>query len=75
MKKLTLQVEDLRIDSFCTTPAGESRGTVVGEQLSYGGTCDPDYTCGGDVPPTSVFSCRDTCTEGVPTNNDGINCT
>lgn len=39
MKKLTLETEALRIESFATGANAAGRGTVQGEQLSAGGTC------------------------------------
>ena len=59
MKKLKLDLDDLRVDSFDTTPtAGASeRGTVFGQYLETaprwcatdGDTCD---TCGGSCDGT-----------------------
>lgn len=39
MKKLSLNVEDLRIDSFATDTESTERGTVQGAQISAAGTC------------------------------------
>ena len=39
MSKLSLKIEDLRIDSFTTDAADQGRGTVQGAQISAGGTC------------------------------------
>ncbi|HEX6747645.1 MAG TPA: hypothetical protein VF092_10180 [Longimicrobium sp.] len=54
MRKLTLQLESLAVQSFDTTPASSNRGTVRGagdtEPYSYE-TCAPDATCGGTCPP------------------------
>jgi hypothetical protein len=55
MKKLMLRVEDLRIDSFSTTPAARDAGTVFGEQC----TCWTNCTCPGC--PTCDESCNGTC--------------
>jgi len=55
MKKLKLQLEDLRIDSFQTTPAEKPKGTVFGEQC----TCYTQCTCPGC--PTCDASCNGTC--------------
>jgi hypothetical protein len=57
MKKLTLRLDDLRIDSFTTTPAERARGTVFGEQC----TCHTECTCPGC--PTCDASCNGTCYE------------
>ena len=63
MKKLKLQLEDLRIDSFHTTTAEGEKGTVIGEQqgdtrytyctCEAWPTCRPSE-CGGD-------SCEEPC--------------
>ncbi|HEX6910300.1 MAG TPA: hypothetical protein VF142_07890 [Longimicrobium sp.] len=55
MNKLRLQLEDLHIDSFTTTPAGKPKGTVFGEQC----TCYTQCTCPGC--PTCDASCNGTC--------------
>jgi hypothetical protein len=55
MKKLRLQLEDLQIDSFQTTPAEKPKGTVFGEQC----TCYTQCTCPGC--PTCDASCNGTC--------------
>ena len=55
MKKLTLRLDDLRIDSFQTTPAESRKGTVFGEQC----TCWTNCTCPGC--PTCDASCNGTC--------------
>jgi hypothetical protein len=39
MKKLSLKIEDLRIDSFAINAADGQRGTVDGAQISAAGTC------------------------------------
>jgi len=55
MRKLKLQLDDLRIDSFDTTPAQQAKGTVFGEQC----TCYTQCTCPGC--PTCDASCNGTC--------------
>ncbi|MFL5537762.1 MAG: hypothetical protein ACJ8J0_02160 [Longimicrobiaceae bacterium] len=55
MKKFKLQLEDLLIDSFSTTPVRRSKGTVYGEQC----TCPTACTCPGC--PTCDASCNGTC--------------
>ncbi|HEX6910301.1 MAG TPA: hypothetical protein VF142_07895 [Longimicrobium sp.] len=55
MKKLTLHLEDLRIDSFTTSPAEKPKGTVFGEQC----TCYTQCTCPGC--PTCDASCNGSC--------------
>jgi len=55
MKKFRLELDDLRIDSFSTTPAQAPKGTVFGEQC----TCYTNCTCPGC--PTCDRSCNGTC--------------
>jgi hypothetical protein len=55
MRKLRLQLDDLRIDSFDTTQAKKARGTVFGEQC----TCYTQCTCPGC--PSCDESCNGTC--------------
>lgn len=56
MKKLSLTLEELRVESFDTTPAEKKRkGTVFGEQC----TCYTNCTCPGC--PTCDYTCGDTC--------------
>lgn len=58
MKKLTLTLDDLHVDSFQTSDARQEKGTVVGEQEC---TCPSNCTCPGC--PTCDVSCPDTCWE------------
>lgn len=39
MKKLSLEIDELRIESFTTDAADGGRGTVQGAELTVGGTC------------------------------------
>jgi len=55
MQKLKLQLEDLAIDSFETSPPQKPKGTVFGEQC----TCYTQCTCPGC--PTCDASCNGTC--------------
>ncbi len=55
MRKLRLQLDDLRIDSFDTTPVEKAKGTVFGEQC----TCYTQCTCPGC--PTCDGTCPNTC--------------
>jgi hypothetical protein len=55
MRKLKLELHDLRIDSFTTTPMAREKGTVLGEQC----TCDTACSCPGC--PTCDVSCTDPC--------------
>ena len=72
MKKLSLSVEDLKVDSFSTVASGEGRGTVRAHDATV--YCTPDctvetcdqYSCGADTfycPVTGMETCGDTmCT-------------
>lgn len=53
--KLTLNLEDLSVDSFDTTATEKAKGTVFGEQC----TCYTNCTCPGC--PTCDASCDGTC--------------
>ena len=55
MKKFRLQLDDLQIDSFTTTPVRAQKGTAFGEQC----TCYTNCTCPGC--PTCDASCNGTC--------------
>jgi len=57
-RKLRLDPETLRVESFEATEEGDGRGTVRGHAYT-----DPDYpscarTCGASPPPPSVDICR-----------------
>ncbi|HEY0021006.1 MAG TPA: hypothetical protein VGC13_32190 [Longimicrobium sp.] len=53
--KLSLNLDDLSVDSFDTTTAEKAKGTVFGEQC----TCYTNCTCPGC--PTCYASCNGTC--------------
>ncbi|HEY0016543.1 MAG TPA: hypothetical protein VGC13_09505 [Longimicrobium sp.] len=53
--KLSLNLEDLTVDSFDTTSTQKAKGTVFGEQC----TCYTNCTCPGC--PTCYASCNGTC--------------
>jgi len=60
-KKLTLDLADLRIESFATAPAERAAGTVRGHVVvytddPYGSTC-----CDPTQADTCAASCGDTC--------------
>jgi hypothetical protein len=57
MKKLRLQLEDLHIDSFTTTPAERPKGTVFGEQC----TCYTQCTCPGCPTCAGYGTCDASC--------------
>ncbi|HEX8691979.1 MAG TPA: hypothetical protein VF746_06150 [Longimicrobium sp.] len=65
MKKLSLSLDELRVDSFQTTPAEpESRGTVIGQQCTCvtACTCPGCPTCDNTCPNTCAYTCDDnTC--------------
>ena len=60
MKKLRLQLDDLHVDTFSTTAAPKTKGTVFGEQC----TCYTQCTCPGC--PTCDASCGETCASCDP---------
>ncbi|WP_420128325.1 hypothetical protein [Longimicrobium sp.] len=55
MRKLSLKLEDLTVDSFDTTVTHKAKGTVFGEQC----TCYTQCTCPGC--PTCDHTCAYTC--------------
>jgi hypothetical protein len=64
MKKLTLDLDDLKVESFET--AGSQRGTVFGYDpvscptcgvISECGTCYPDFTCNEDCDSRPIIEC------------------
>lgn len=60
--KIKLQLEDLAVDSFDTTPVERGKGTVFGAQdpcTCYTCTCPGCPTCAGTCPADP--SCADTC--------------
>ena len=64
--KLTLNLEDLDVDTFDTTTVRKTRGTVVGEQCTcwtYCGqnTCPGCPTCDASCNGTCDASCNGTC--------------
>ena len=55
MRKLALDADELRVESFHVTAAADGKGTVFGEQC----TCYTNCTCPGC--PTCDETCADTC--------------
>jgi hypothetical protein len=57
MKKLTLDIDKLRVESFDADAAGRGRGTVRGHD--YSNTCDSiaDYTCHG-YGTCGIYPCK-----------------
>jgi hypothetical protein len=80
MKKLTLDLDQLTVDSFDTSETGAEKGTVFGEQC----TCYTNCTCPG-CPTcdhtqcqqnTCDFSCNGSCwtCQYDPTCDGGYTC-
>jgi hypothetical protein len=65
MKKLTLTLDDLRVDSFHTSDRRHEKGTVFGEECTCqtNCTCPGCPSCGQTCPNTCDVSCPDTCYE------------
>ncbi len=66
MRKITLDPDELAVDSFDTVADAEARGTVDGQQYNWtaelnGYTCSP-YTC--NPPSCPAFSCASQCPRG-----------
>jgi hypothetical protein len=75
MKKLTLSLDALEVQSFATADGAPGRGTVRGEQCTCptnctcpgcptcGETCPAtcENTCDDDTCNTCAISCYDTC--------------
>lgn len=67
MKRLTLAIDDLQVESFTTAPPADKRGTVFGNQITAGGStclstcfqkiCGCTYGDDGDNG-TCNFSCN-----------------
>jgi len=79
MRKLTLSLDDLVVESFATGDEALRRGTVVGNAVSIGcdtinATCDGAATCGGVAENTCALSC-DTCDQYRCGTIDGYDCT
>jgi hypothetical protein len=66
--KLTLNVEDLAIESFHTTTPEPQKGTVFGEQC----TCYTNCTCPGC--PTCDATCGTTCANTCDDNTCAASC-
>lgn len=63
MRKLRLQLDSLKVDSFATSPRGERRGTVAAYVTNYGtcGTTCNDYTCVEETCMGGRQTCWDSC--------------
>jgi hypothetical protein len=54
MKKLRLNHEDLRVESFGTAPDARQRGTVMGRDYTYGA-----FTCYEGCHASGEYTCHD----------------
>ena len=72
MRKLSLNLDDLQVDTFDTTVRPKGKGTVFGEQCTcwtYCGrntcpgcpTCDASCNCGTWGENTCAQTCEETC--------------
>jgi hypothetical protein len=68
MKKLSLTLDDLRVDSFHTSCGQKEKGTVFGEQC----TCDTACTCPGC--PSCDYTCAYTCEATCPNTCEQYTC-
>ena len=66
--KLTLNLEELSVESFDTAAPQKAKGTVFGEQC----TCYTNCTCPGC--PTCVASCEGTCDNTCHYSCDDATC-
>jgi hypothetical protein len=57
-KKLRLDMESLRVESFAATEDGGARGTVHGQSYTEPGWLSCDLTCGASPPLPSSIECR-----------------
>jgi hypothetical protein len=77
MKKLSLNVEELRVESFSTAGGARRRGTVRANEASFDVECQPTW-----VPNScdAYYTVLDGCgggggNTGLNTCGDGDNCT
>jgi hypothetical protein len=76
MRKLSLKLDELEVETFETSAAGLTRGTVVARvtepetcdypcpsaQRTWCGTCDPAaFSCAITCPQSCYGSCGNTC--------------
>lgn len=65
MRKLSLKLDELAVESFETASAGAPRGTVEGQQFTaYGCVTDEYQSCGGScqwVGTCGENTCEGTC--------------
>ena len=76
MKKFRLQLDDLMIDSFSTTPVRKEKGTVYGEQCTCptACTCPGCPTCDASCNGTCAASCNGTCDASCDGSCGGYSC-
>lgn len=55
MKKLSLDLAELKVESFDTFIAEAERGTVRGAGSCYTYSCPPNGTCGASPPSDSTL--------------------
>ena len=87
MKKLKLELDDLRVDTFDTSFATRAKGTVFGEQCTCYTNCtcpgcpSCDDTCANTCQGISCdYTCDQSCIEGTCVNSchnypDNVTCT
>jgi hypothetical protein len=66
MRKLKLQFDSLKVETFATGDRRELRGTVAGRSgtITQSGTCGTGcggYTDGGDTCHGGIWTCHDSC--------------
>ena len=65
MKKLSLHLDDLTVESFDTSAPAPARGTVQGHDHSDPSNCDNSGFCSCNGYPCDTYTCRctdpDTC--------------
>jgi hypothetical protein len=75
--KLTLNLDDLSVDSFDTTMTHKEKGTVFGEQCTCytNCTCPGCPSCGATCPATCANTCDDyTCANTCANTCDDYTC-
>ena len=75
--KLTLNLDDLSVDSFDTTTTQKEKGTVFGEQCTCytNCTCPGCPSCGNTCPATCAYTCDDyTCANTCANTCDDYTC-
>jgi hypothetical protein len=73
MRKLTLAVEDLAVESFATSNGARARGTVRAHATELGDSCDPAPSCGPETCG-AAYCIRHTDNVNVCGGGTGIGC-